>query len=62
MTEATKQTTSTSRVAKMREEAKARGWVRREYYATPGEHEKLRAALDKLRRRRPKTAQRGGDA
>lgn len=55
MTEETNQKTSTSRVAKMREEAKARGYVRREYYATPEEHERLRYTLDIARRKRPKT-------
>lgn len=45
----TKKTSSAIRVAKMRERAKARGWIRREYYATAEEHDRLRAALDAQR-------------
>ena len=41
--------TSTKRVNKLRERAIAKGWTRREYYATPGEHEKLKKYLKKLR-------------
>lgn len=42
-------TTSKDRVAKLRANRKAAGYVRREYYATPEEHEKLRASLKRLR-------------
>jgi len=42
--------TSTSRVAKLREEAKRKGYVRREYYATPDEHHALKQRLLRLRK------------
>ena len=41
---------STGRVDKLRQKAKDKGWKRREYYATPEEHEGLRLALDALRK------------
>lgn len=47
-------TKSTDRVAKHRAKCKAKGWVRRDYHATPEEHEKLRFVLDTMQRRRPK--------
>lgn len=40
---------STSRVAKLRADRKAKGYVRREYYATAGEHERLARHLKALR-------------
>lgn len=42
--------TSTARVAKMRAEAKRKGWKRREYYATGPEHVRLKSTLAELRR------------
>ena len=44
---------STGRVDKLRQKAKDKGWKRREYYATPEEHEGLRLALDALRKGAP---------
>jgi hypothetical protein len=41
---------STGRVDKLRQKAKDRGWKRREYYATPDEHEGLRRALNAMRK------------
>lgn len=41
--------TSTSRVAKLREEANRKGWKRRDYYASPDEHEKLKGLLVEIR-------------
>lgn len=41
---------STGRVAKLREENRKKGRVRREYYATPEEHNRLRATLEGLRK------------
>ena len=40
---------STRRVNKMRAEAEAKGWKRREYYATINEHEKLKKHLQEIR-------------
>jgi hypothetical protein len=40
---------STGRVAKLREAARLKGWKRREYYATPDEHDELKSLLTKLR-------------
>lgn len=40
---------STSRVAKLREERLAKGHKRREYYATPEEHESLARFLRVMR-------------
>lgn len=40
---------STERVNKMRADAKAKGWRRREYYATETEHARLADCLQKLR-------------
>ena len=37
--------TSTDRVAKLRADRKAKGHFRREYYATPEEHDRLRHYL-----------------
>jgi len=42
--------TSTERVNKMRQEAKAKGWKRRDYYATPEEHTKIWLFLQDERR------------
>ena len=42
--------TSTQRVAKLREEAKRKGWKRRDYYATPEEHDQLKERLQELRK------------
>lgn len=41
--------TSTDRVNKLRLERKAKGHIRREYYATPDEHESLARFLRCLR-------------
>lgn len=41
--------TPTQRVAKMREEAKRKGWKRREYYATDEEHQRLKFTLETMR-------------
>lgn len=41
--------TSAERQANLRARAKAKGWVRRDYYATPKEHDQLAAHLRKLR-------------
>ena len=41
---------SSERVAEMRRKQKEKGHVRREYYATPEEHEKLKKHLLKLRK------------
>jgi len=38
-----------SRVKKFRKEAEAKGWKRREYYATPEEHAQLKQRLQQLR-------------
>lgn len=46
--------TSTERVKKLREKAKLKGWVRRDYYATSREHEKLKARLAELREKKTK--------
>ena len=43
--------TSTARVAKLRADRKNRGHVRREYYATPKEHEALARFLQVTRDR-----------
>mgnify|MGYP000386023526 FL=1 len=40
---------STSRVVKLRTEAKSKGWKRREYYATPEEHEQIKRLLREAR-------------
>ena len=47
---------STSRVAKLRADRKAKGYVRREYYATAGEHERLARHLKALREKAQWTA------
>lgn len=36
---------STGRVAKLREENRKKGRIRRDYYATPEEHDRLRHCL-----------------
>lgn len=41
--------TSNERVAKLRAEAKRKGWKRREYYATPEEHDQLKQRLKEIR-------------
>lgn len=41
--------TATERVAKLRALAVAKGWKRREYYATPEEHDQLVVRLRELR-------------
>lgn len=41
--------TSTDRVNKLRADRKAKGHIRREYYATPDEHESLARFLRCLR-------------
>lgn len=41
---------STERVAKHREENRKKGRVRREYYATPPEHETLKQTLEDIRK------------
>lgn len=38
------------RTETMRKRAKRKGWKRRDYYATPAEHEKLKACLDRMRK------------
>jgi len=38
------------RVTRHRERAKAKGYTRRDYYATPLEHSALKAELERLRR------------
>lgn len=45
-----KPTISTPRVAKLREEAKRKGWKRRDYYATPLEHNALKLLLQDMRK------------
>ncbi len=45
-----KQKTSMSRVQKLRDIAKENGLVRRDYYATPEEHEKLKRCLVRIRK------------
>jgi len=40
---------STERVYKHRKEAQAKGYKRREYLATPKEHDALKAELERLR-------------
>ena len=41
---------STARVKELRAREKAKGRARREYYATPGEHEQIRVLLKSLRK------------
>ena len=41
--------TAADRRNKFRAEAKAKGWVRREYYATAKEHDRLKDTLRELR-------------
>lgn len=41
--------TSTPRVLKLRDKAKRKGWTRRDYYATPDEHDQLKERLKELR-------------
>lgn len=45
----TKIKTSAARVAKLRHDRRLKGYVRREYYATPSEHRRLKEALDEMR-------------
>lgn len=44
-----KPASNTERVAKLRAEAKRKGWKRREYYASPAEHSELKQHLKKIR-------------
>lgn len=41
--------TSAKRMAKLRAKATTRGWKRRDYYATPQEHDELQKRLEELR-------------
>jgi uncharacterized protein with GYD domain len=41
---------STDRVAEMRRKQKEKGHVRREYYATAGEHDEIKKLIKKLRK------------
>ena len=43
--------TSTARGRSFRQRAEAAGLIRREYYASPEHHKRLRALLDKLQGR-----------